>query len=79
MQSFLAYGPASCMAGILAVDAIGGLPGIPPQITSAGVLGVLAWVLWILLARILPAHEAALVAQRKDFLEAIKKDREDDH
>ena len=77
---FLAYGPIAGMAGALFADAIGALPTLPPQILQTSELLVLAWTIWYVLARYQPAQTAALAAQRKDFLEALKdarKNKED--
>jgi hypothetical protein len=73
----LAYGPVSAMAMFLTVDAIPAVPAVPPQILQGGELAVLAWTIWYVLARVLPAHTAALAAQRDAFLRAGHGDKED--
>lgn len=78
---FLAYGPIVGMTGTLFANAAGALPALPPQILQGSELAVLAWTIWYVFARLQPAQTAALAAQRKDFLEALKeawKDREGD-
>ncbi len=81
MRSFLACAPVLGMAGLLTADAIPAVPQLPPQILQGGELAVLAWVIGYVLIRTMPAHTAALAAQRDAFLAALaagQKDKGDD-
>lgn len=78
MGNILAYGPVLVMSCVLTAEAIPAIPTIPPQILQGGELAVLAWTIWYVLARTIPAHTAALAAQRDAFLAASQKDQGDD-
>ncbi len=71
----LALGPALGVSLLLAADG----PLIPESTTGllqGGALGVLAWVVWYMLAKAFPAHNKALKDQREDFLKYLKESRE---
>lgn len=78
-MKILAFGPALFAA--VATAANGAIPAleVAPQIVQGGVLAVLSWTIWYVLARVLPAQNRALTEQRDAFLEAIKEERKATH
>ena len=72
---FLAFAPLVGVSMLLAADVTTQIPNVS-QTLQAGALGVLAWVVWYILAKSFPAHAQALKDQRKDFLQALRDERE---
>lgn len=68
MQNFLAYGPVATMSGALIAEALEITPTMPPQVLPGGAMAVLAWTIWYVLARVLPRHDATVLALTNAFL-----------
>ena len=64
---FLAYGPVLLLAMATAGNSASPL-AMPSEVLQGTALAVLGWTIW--------AHMKAIGSQRKDFLAALKEERE---
>lgn len=76
-MNILSFGPVLLASVITVASGVAPVTyWFTPQIVQGGVLAVLSWTIWYVLARVLPAQHRALKEQRDAFLEAIKEERE---
>lgn len=73
-----AYATIIGVSGMLVGEAASEAFPAASQTLQGGALAVLAWTVWHLLTKVLPAHQRALEHQREDFLKALKEQRDDD-
>lgn len=68
-----AYATIISVGGLLVGEAASGTFPAASQTLQGGALAVLAWTVWHLLTKVMPAHQRALERQREDFLEALRE------
>jgi hypothetical protein len=71
-----AYGFITSVSLLLASETLPDFPLVNSTLLlQGGALAVLAWTIWHLLTRTLPAHERALKEQRESFLRFLSEER----